>query len=272
MGSMGLLGYHRDLHTYRDTISYHIRSSFDYLPYVIEFSAGRCSRRRLFLPFLPFNQLLCEALLALFLFFQISQSVSIIPRIIQGKGSAGLCRLIQNHYIDMLPSLLTRRGGALRSCFQQCGSKLQIPPLSSFLRITESTVSHPRCMFATSRQLASKKTRFVQKKSNSSSKPARAALPNVPEIIPTYTSYVDNIALRKSPTLLFQSSSHIGYLVGCYTLGGLCFAYSVINFNNYYLHPPDGVWAPVPIFLGGLAVFMIGVGVFFCRRVSLSIY
>lgn len=204
----------------------------------------------------------------------------------QVEGLAGLCRLyslIQSYHIDMLPSLLTRRGGALRSCLQQCGSKQQLLPLPSFLRITESTVSHPRCMFATSRQLASKKTRFVQKKSNSpskpvqknsnsSSKPARAALPNVPETIPTYTSYVDNIALHKSPTLLFQSSSHIGYLVGCYTLGGLCFAYSVINFNNYYLHPPDGVWAPVPIFLGGLAVFMIGVGVFFCRRVSWPIY
>lgn len=171
----------------------------------------------------------------------------------------------------MLEALVTRRGGALRSCLQQRGSKRKF--LLSCFRSTESTMCRPRCLFATSsRQLAAKKNRTVQKRSNSPSKPVRAALPTISPKLQTYTSFVDTLAIRQSPTLLFQSSSHIGYLVGCYVLGGFCFAYSVINFNTFYLHPPEGVWRPIPIFIGSLCAFMVGVGIFFIRRVSCSIY
>ena len=171
--------------------------------------------------------------------------------------------------IPMLEALVTRRREALRSCLQHCGSKQQL--LHSYFRSTESTMSRSRCLFATScSQLAAKKTRTVQKKSNSSPKPARVILPAIPPKteIQSYTSFVDSLKLRQNPTLLYQSSSHLGYLIGCYMLGGFCFGYSVINFNTYYLHPPEGVWAPIPNFIGGVCLLMVGIGIFFCRRVS----
>lgn len=170
----------------------------------------------------------------------------------------------------MLEALLTRRGGALRSFFQRCEFKQQFLPSCS--RGTESTMSRPRYMFSTScRQLAAKQTRIVRKTSNSPSKPAQVVLSAIPPKTQAYTSFGDTLALRPSPTLLFQSSSHIGYLVGCYVLGGLCFGYSAINFNTFYLHPPEDVWKPIPIFICGLCAFMVGVGIFFFYRVSWSI-
>lgn len=151
----------------------------------------------------------------------------------------------------MLGALVTRRGGALQSCLQQRGFKQQ---------------------FRRSSALVKKK---MKQKSNSS-KPAQAALPNyITPALPTYTkplSYADRLISHGSPTLLFKSSSITGYLLGCYTLGGACFAYALVNFNNYYLNPPEGVWTPIPIFLGSVAVFMVGVGIFFFRRVSCSTY
>lgn len=189
----------------------------------------------------------------------------------------------------MLEALLTRRGGALRSCLQQCGSKQQF--LRSCLRSTESTFSRPGRMFATScRQLGMMKNRALRKALNAAqkppskrapaavpiisqkpSKPVPAALPSIPKKNQIYRSFPDTLALRQSPTLLYQASSHIGYLMGCYTLGGLCFAYSYINISTFYLHPPEEVWSAIPNFIGGLAVVMVGVGIFFLRRVSWSI-
>lgn len=163
--------------------------------------------------------------------------------------------LIPNSYflVPMLEALVTRRGEALRSCLRHCGSKKQLLP--HCFRSTESTVSRPRCLFATScRQLAKVKWTGPVKKITPKHQ--------------VYASYIDTLKLRDHPTLLYQSSSHLGYLIGCYTLGGFCFGYSIVNFKSYYLNPPEGVWAPIPKFIGCVCVLMVGIGIFFCRRVS----
>lgn len=230
------------------------------------FSAGKMSRQRLF-PVLnrsTFN--LSEPSQPLARDFArtiplTSHSVAIIERIEPDCATRFKAS-------PMLVALVTRRGGALRSCLQQCGSKQQFRP-SSVLS-TERIMSRQRLQ-----PYLVKKKKKKKKKSNSS-EPAQAALPDyITPALPTYTkplSYADRLISHGRPTLLFQSSSITGYLLGCYTLGGVCFAYALVNFNNYYLNPPEGVWTPIPIFLGSLAVFMIGVGIFFFRRVSCLTY
>lgn len=166
----------------------------------------------------------------------------------------------------MFAVLVTRRGRPLWSCFQRCASRRQL--LHSWVRSTESTMSRPRCMFATScPQLAAKKKK---KKSKSSSKPAQTGLPHLQPYQP-YRIPVNKLALSPSPTLLFRASSHRGFLLGCYTLGGLCFCYAAINMNYFYFNPPEDIWTPLPSVIRGLAVFMVGVGMFFIYRVSWSI-
>ncbi len=176
--------------------------------------------------------------------------------------------LLQNKWGDMkmLQALLLKHGGALRSTLHRLASDR--PPTPCFRGNGLVSKSLPRCMFATSCP------RSVTKKARSSLKnlkiPSKHTIQatSPAALMPSYKSFAETLAQQRSPTLLFQASSHRGYTITCYFLGGFSFAYSAINFNNQYLHPPEGIWAPIPIAIGGLCVFMTFVGAWFIRRVS----
>ncbi len=71
-----------------------------------------------------------------------------------------------------------------------------------------------------------------------------------------YRSFAETMALRPSPTLLYQAPSHTVYIVGSYVIGGFCLAYAGFNFYSHYLLPPEGLAPWVPIAFGGVCVFM----------------
>ena len=75
-----------------------------------------------------------------------------------------------------------------------------------------------------------------------------------------YQSFADTLALRASPTLLYQAPSPAVYITGCFLLGGFCFTWAAINFYSHYLYPADDVPAWAPVFVGGVCVAMVAFG------------
>lgn len=136
-------------------------------------------------------------------------------------------------------------------------------------QFAELSQPRPRCMFSTScaRSAGKKKLRPSSKNPSVTSKPV-PTLPQVTVKVPSYRPFAETLALRQSPTLLFQASSHLSYTIGYYGLGVFCFAWAGINFYTQYLYPPEGIGATIPVVIGGVCIFMVFVGVYFIRRVS----
>lgn len=167
----------------------------------------------------------------------------------------------------MLQALVTRQGAALWSkCHLPGLGKQHLRPC---FRLIKSIKTHPRSAFATSSpRLVAKKARAPPKEVKSLYQPGKKAFPAALQNLPSYKTFTDLLAARKSPTLLFQASSHIWYTVSCYLLGGFCFAYTGINFYTQFLYPPPGTWHPSVILTGGVCGFMLIVGILFASRVS----
>ena len=71
-----------------------------------------------------------------------------------------------------------------------------------------------------------------------------------------FDAYMEQLASRASPTLLYEAPSHAFYKTGWLLLGGFCLTWATINFNNHYLHPLDGTPTYVPIIIGAVSVGM----------------
>ncbi len=131
----------------------------------------------------------------------------------------------------------------------------------------------------TSLRLASPKT---QRSPNKKSLPALPAKPAKPENPPksgklgllprarnpsAYTPFAQSLALRPSPTLLYQVHSQTSFTVGCYVVGGVLVALAVINFYNEYLHPFERTWAYLPTMMAGVCLAVLILGLWVIRRV-----
>ena len=86
---------------------------------------------------------------------------------------------------------------------------------------------------------------------------------------PAYRPFAQSLALRPSPTLLYQVHSQTNFTVGCYVVGGILIIVSVINFYNEYLHPLERTWAYIPTMMAGLCLAMLCLGLWVIRRVRL---
>lgn len=86
---------------------------------------------------------------------------------------------------------------------------------------------------------------------------------------PGYHPFAQSLALRPSPTLLYQVHSQTNFTVGCYILGGILVVVAVINFYNEYLHPLERTWAYIPTMMGCICLVMILLGLLVIRRVRL---
>lgn len=84
---------------------------------------------------------------------------------------------------------------------------------------------------------------------------------------PAHTPFAQSLALRPSPTLLYQVHSQTNFTVGCYIVGGLLISMSVINFYNEYLHPLERTWVYIPIMMAGVCVAVLLLGLWVLRRV-----
>lgn len=68
---------------------------------------------------------------------------------------------------------------------------------------------------------------------------APAPKPHKPPSHTPYKPFAFTLASRSEPTLLYQSASNTVYALGCYTVGLLCFAWSLHASYQIYYHPPS---------------------------------
>lgn len=71
-----------------------------------------------------------------------------------------------------------------------------------------------------------------------------------------YEPLTEKLALRASPTLLYQASSYTDYLFGCYAVGGGLLAAAWFNFRIQFYVRPGGVpqWVPLATSLSSLMI------------------
>ena len=128
---------------------------------------------------------------------------------------------------------------------------------------------------STSVQLASKKTpkaRPQPKTPISQRPPSKPTTINSPPAQgPTtqYRSFADILALRSSPTLLYQSPSQVGFTVACYAFGGFCLAWAGWNFYATYLYAPEGLSKGISVGIGGACIAMTCFGTWLILGVCL---
>lgn len=128
------------------------------------------------------------------------------------------------------------------------------------------------CAFSTiSCRMTAKKPSHAQKswknitKSSKLGKPASVAPSKIPS---AYQSFAQLLALRQSPTILYQAQSHTWFIVNCYVVSGFCFTWAGINFYNEYLYPLEGIPPFLSVIMGGVCLFMVAIGGWFIVRVS----
>lgn len=75
-----------------------------------------------------------------------------------------------------------------------------------------------------------------------------------------YEPLADKLAIRASPTLLYQASSYTDYLFACYAVGGSLLAVALFNFRTQFYVRPGGVpgWVPVSTSFGSILIACVG--------------
>lgn len=120
---------------------------------------------------------------------------------------------------------------------------------------------------------ASSKAQKPQKSRSLPSTPAKhTTLPKPGKFVsiprsPAYRPFAQSLAIRQSPTLLYQVHSQTNFTVGCYIVGGILVVVSVVNFYNEYLHPLERTWAYVPTMMAGVSLVALCLALLLIRRV-----
>ena len=74
---------------------------------------------------------------------------------------------------------------------------------------------------------------------------------------------------RDAPALLYRAPSPAAYVVGCYLLGGACFAYAAKYFRDVIYRRPAGLKQWVVNMFWVILIFVVGFGTFVVRKVRL---
>ena len=114
---------------------------------------------------------------------------------------------------------------------------------------------------------------FAQKRAIPLSKYSKGA---IKPTLPTprkpaeYESLSEKLALRTSPTLLYQASSYNHYIVACYMVGGFLISVGALNAQTPSFARPGDLPAYVPVFaaVGSFAIACIGF--WMCLKVDRS--
>ena len=133
------------------------------------------------------------------------------------------------------------------------------------------------CKYHTSNKsslrMASSKVQQPQKSRLLPSTPAKqSTLPKPGKYVsiprnPAYRPFAQSLAMRQSPTLLYQVHPQTNFTVGCYVVGGLLVTVAVINFYTEYLYPLEPTWAYIPTLMAGICLVILCLGLFLIRRV-----
>ncbi|KAF6240427.1 hypothetical protein HO173_001095 [Letharia columbiana] len=118
-----------------------------------------------------------------------------------------------------------------------------------------------RCRISNSAQsLAQRRAGIPQSPKRATPKPSQTPISGSRKPA-AYEPLNKKLALRTSPTLLYQASSYGHYLFGCYAIGGGLLAAAWFNFRTQFYVQPGGVPQWVPVFTS-VGSFMIACGGF----------
>lgn len=124
-----------------------------------------------------------------------------------------------------------------------------------------------RCNFSTSTPgLAQRKGVPLQRLKTAATKPGK--FPTSAPLKPAaYESLSEKLALRSSPTLLYQASSYNHYIIASYMVGGFLISVGVFNAQTPDFARPGDLPAYVPVF-AAVGSFMIAcIGFWMCLKV-----
>ncbi|KAL8733793.1 MAG: hypothetical protein Q9181_003441 [Wetmoreana brouardii] len=130
-----------------------------------------------------------------------------------------------------------------------------------FLKHLQASSPCLRHTFATtSRHNVAKKTTLLPKTYQFTPKPTKAPATN------TYKPFAQTLAERSNPTVLYQSSSHTTYMVGCYGIGILMFGWVLHSVNQVYNYPPINLAVYLKSLFYGICFIAGGMGVLFILK------
>jgi hypothetical protein len=96
------------------------------------------------------------------------------------------------------------------------------------------------------------------------SRPAQATPTPASSATNTYVEpmslFVQTVASRPSPTLLYLAPASNAHPISCLAVAGFSLAYGAFHFYDAFLVAHPGLWAAVPYMMGGVSIFMIGIG------------
>lgn len=159
----------------------------------------------------------------------------------------------------------------LQALFQHAGSQTNCLPrlatgsvLRSSSRFLRQPINFPRSGIAQSARGKATKARTLSKPSVISKPPPKqpsiANSPSIPGPAAQYRSFADTLALRSSPTLLYQSPSTLVFTAASYAIGGFCFFWAGWNFYTTYLVPPEDLSKFLSIGIGTVCFGMACAG------------
>lgn len=123
-------------------------------------------------------------------------------------------------------------------------------------RRTQLFASYRRCEVSNSApNLAQRKAGTPQKPKRDTPKTSKTLVSGSRKPA-AYEPLTDKLALRTSPTLLYQASSYTHYLFGCYVVGGGLLAAAWFNYGTQFYVRPGGVppWVPYFTSTGSLLI------------------
>ena len=128
------------------------------------------------------------------------------------------------------------------------------------------------CEFSdNARFLAQRKPRTPQSPKRATLKPSHSLISGSRKPA-AYKPLTNKLALRSSPTLLYQASSYTYYLFACYAAGGGLLAAAWFNFQTQFYVQPGGVpqWVPRFTSIGSFMIACAGFWMFFRVRRTAS--
>ena len=131
---------------------------------------------------------------------------------------------------------------------------------------------HRGCQFANSAPgLFQRKNRAPQMPKRETPKPSQTLISGSRKPA-AYEPLAEKLALRASPTLLYQASSYTDYLFGCYVTGGSLLAVAWLNFQTQFYVQPGGVpsWVPAFTSFGSFMIACTGFWMFLKVRMFAS--
>ena len=83
-----------------------------------------------------------------------------------------------------------------------------------------------------------------------------------------FRPYVARLAMKSSPTLLYQAPSHASYKTGCYVFGGFCISYAAFNIYDKLLFPVYDIPNWIRVTQTGICLALFVVGPLYLHKVN----